>query len=249
MLCTSKGPHRGGGNREEKCIWNNKTPRQINSTAFPWQHGAVIWRLVSHGCVSLPHRPPLCLTDGSCDCNHPSYCQRQEKKKKGKKGEIAHTISLSLPCVQQTSHPTVSRANTWTTGPLHWVCVCVCVCPCLYDLQREHVWVCIFGCLCLPIILHDQSLECTRGSGGHVWSCSWSKAPETCSLVAVQAGLISTCLCSVDRKNKRRETGKGGGGGEGGGGGGTSGERQKQAGKAQMKECIRGQSVIYDNDT
>lgn len=31
------------------------------------------------------------------------------------------------------------------------------------------------------------------------------KAPETCSLVAVQArGLISTCLCSVDRKNKEK---------------------------------------------
>lgn len=51
----------------------------------------------------------------------------------------------------------------------------------------------------------------------------------------MQAGLISTRLCSVDRKNKRRETD----GGRRGRGGYTRRGRQKQAGIAQMKGCIK----------
>lgn len=197
-----KTPRRGEVRGPRKCIWNNKTPRQINSTVFPWQRVALIWRLVSHGCVSLPHRPPLCLTDGSCDCNHPSYCQKQKKKKKkGKKGEIAHTISLSLPCVQQTRHPNVSRADTWTTGPLHCVCARACM------INSENMCGCASLVVCACTILHDQSLECTRGgSGGHVWSCSWSKAPETCSLVVVRAGPhINTSLFSRQEKQEERD--------------------------------------------
>jgi len=110
MLCTSKGCTEGR-QREENAYETTTSPppRQINSALFPWQRGTLIWWLVSHGCVSLPHRPPLCLTDGSCDCNHPSYCQ---KKKKGQErgNHIHHLTPAPLcpankpPCCEQSQH-------------------------------------------------------------------------------------------------------------------------------------------------
>lgn len=231
MLCTWKGCTEGGKDRK-KCIWNNKTSTQINSTLFPWQRGAVIWRLVSHGCVSLPHRPPLCLTDGSCDCNHPSYCQRQKRARKGK----SHTPSRSRSLVSSKQATPLWAEPTRGAQAFSAGCMCVHVCMCVPMPVWSTERTCVGVHLRLSVSAHYTAWSVTgvcTGSGGHVWSCSWSKAPESCSLVAVQAGLISTCLCSVDRKNKkrgrqqRRREAR------------TQGGRQIQAGIAQMKECIK----------
>lgn len=126
----------------------------------------------------------------------------KKKKKKGKKGEIAHTISLSLPCVQQTRHPNVSRADTWTTGPLHCVCARACM------INSENMCGCASLVVCACTILHDQSLECTWGGEAVDMSdlAADQKHQRLVPLWSCERALISTRLCSVDRKNKRRET-------------------------------------------
>lgn len=140
----------------------------------------------------LPHRPPFCLTDGSCDCNHPSYCQRQ--KKRVRKGEIAHTISfLLLSRVQQTSHPTVSGANTWTTGPPHsaFVCVYVFMCVCAHGCMnhRENmrgcaslaVCACPLYCMISHWSVHRGAVDMSDLAADQkhqrlvpLWPCKWA---------------------------------------------------------------------------
>lgn len=107
ILCyVHQTPAYGGTKTRRKNAYETTNPLdKKNSTAFPWQHRAVIWRLASHGCVSLPHRPPLCLTDGSCDCNHPSYCQRRNKKKKRGQERGNHTQHLFLAPLCPTNKP------------------------------------------------------------------------------------------------------------------------------------------------
>lgn len=86
-------------------------------------------------------------------------------------------------------------------------------------------------------MLHDQSLECCTGERRTCLILQLIKSTREsfpCGLCGV--GLISTRLCSVDRKNKRGETGseekeeeeEGGREGWGGASAGT----QKQAGEA-----------------
>lgn len=220
------------GEEGRKCIWNNKTPRQINSTVFPWQRSAVIWRLVSHGCVSLPHRPPLCLTDGSCDCNHPSYCQRQKRARKGK----SHTPSLSRSLVS-SKQATLLWAEA-AHGPqalsigLHRsVCVFICLCAHACMMYRENMCGCASLAVCAcPLYCMISHWSVHGGAVDMSDLAADQKHQRLVPLWPCKRGLISTCLCSVDRKNKRRErqTEEGR----------AAGERQKQAGIAQMKGCI-----------
>lgn len=197
---------------------------------FPWQRVALIWRLVSHGCVSLPHRPPLCLTDGSCDCNHPSYCQKQKKKKRRARKGKSHTPSRSRSLVS-SKQGTPMWAEP-THGPQALCIVCV---PGL-------VWLTARTCVGVHLWLSVPALYCMISH----WSVHGGEAVDMSDLAADQKhqrlvplwscerALISTRLCSVDRKNKRRETDR-----QRKRRRGTWRERQKQAGIAKMKGCIK----------
>ena len=123
--------------------------------------------------------------------------KRKIQKKKGKKGEITHTISLSpslslsLPCVQQTSHPTVSRANTWTAGPLRRVCVrvFVFVCAHAYMIYREYmrgraslaVSACPLYCMISHWSVHGGAVDMSDLAADQkrqrlvpLWPCEWA---------------------------------------------------------------------------
>lgn len=218
--------------RDENAYETTKTPRQINSAAFPWQRGAVIWRLVSHGCVSLPHRPPLCLTDGSCDCNHPSYCQRQKRARKGK----SDTPSLS--------HSLVSRKQAtplWaepTHGPQALCRDCVCVFwMCVPMLVWSTEGTCVGVHLWLSVSVHYAAWSVTGVYTGEPWTClilqliKSSRDLFPCG--PANGPHINMSLFSRQEKQEGRDR-------QGRRRAGAWGKRQKQAGIAQMKGCIKG---------
>lgn len=93
-------------------------------------------------------------------------------KKKGKKGKSctpSFSLSLSRSLVSNKQATPLCRANTQTSVPPTRVCVSAFACARAYMIYRGNMRGCAsFDCLCLPIMLHDQSLECARGSGGHV---------------------------------------------------------------------------------
>lgn len=171
----------------------------------------------SHGCVSLPHRPPFCLTDGSCDCNHPSYCQRQ---KKGKEGEITHAISLSPTPSCPTNKPPHCVVPTHRPQSLRVVCACASAFACAhaYMIYRENMRGCASLAVCAcPLCCMISHWSVHGGAADTSDPAADQKHQRLVPLWPARGGLISTRLCSVDRKNKRGETGSGGGGGMRGG--------------------------------
>ena len=233
---------RGGNRKGGKCIWNNKTPRQINSTAFPWQHAAVIWRLVSHGCVSLPHRPPLCLTDGSCDCNHPSYCQRQ--KKRARKGK-SRTPSPSRSLVSSKQATPLWLEPTHGPHALCNGCVCVCVFVLIWSMERT----CVGVHLWLPVPAHYTAWSVTGVYTGELWTClilqliKSTRDSFPCGRASgphINMSLFSRQEKQEERNRRRRRRRRWWRRREE--------DRNRQA-ERRWKSAQRGQSGIYDNDT
>lgn len=116
--------------------------------------------------------------------------RRGDVKRKGEKGGGwgGHTPShsLALCCVRQTSHPTVSggrqHMNRWL-APLHLATLCTRAFTLMLvhmparHPQREHAWASHLPvCLCVPITLHDQSLECALRR--EPWTCLISQADQ-----------------------------------------------------------------------
>lgn len=154
-------------------------------------------------------------------------------KKRARKGKSrTPSLSLPLPRVQQTSHPTVSCQHTDLSPPVLCVCVCVCAsafaCAHAYMIYRENMRGCASLAVCAcPLCCMISHWSVHGGAADTSDPAADQKHQRLVPLWPVRGGLISTRLCSVDRKNKRGERGSGGGGGMRGGG--ASGGTQKQA--------------------
>lgn len=85
----------------------------------------------------------------------------KSRKKKGKRGEIACTISLLLPCVQPTCHPTVGRTNTQAPPRRNM--------PVLVWLTTR---TCVGELLCLSVLApHCMISRWSAHKGGKRWTC------------------------------------------------------------------------------
>lgn len=157
-------------------------------------------------------------------------------KKRARKGK-SQTPSLSL------SRSLVS--NKQATPLCCSLCVHACVharvfasaCAHAYMIYRENMRGCASLAVCAcPLCCMISHWSVHGGAADMSDPAADQKRQRLVPLWPARGGLISTRLCSVDRKNKGGETGSGGGRE---GWGGASAGTQKQAGEAQMKECTK----------
>lgn len=151
-------------------------------------------------------------------------------KKKGQgRGNHARRLSLSHSLVSNKQATPLCRANTQTSVPPRCVCVSAFACAHAYMIYRENMRGCASLAVCAcPLCCMISHWSVHGGAADTSDPAADQKHQRLVPLWPVRGGLISTRLCSVDRKNKRGETGSGGGGGIGMGGGGASGGTQKQ---------------------
>lgn len=115
------------------------------------------------------------------------------RKKGQERGNRTHHLSFSLSLTPScpTSHPTVSVANTWTTGPLRCVCVCVCICVCAHAcmIYRENmrgcaslaVCACPLYCMISHWSVHGGAVDMSDLAADQkhqrlvpLWPCKWA---------------------------------------------------------------------------
>lgn len=135
-----------------------------------------------------------------------------EAKKRARRGNHARHLSLSLPCVQQTSHPTVSCQHT-DLSPSVRVCVSAFACARAYMIYRGNMRGCASLAVCAcPLCCMISHWSVHGGAADTSDPAADQTHQRPVPLWPARGGLISTRLCSVDRKNKRGDAGGVGGG-------------------------------------